>query len=173
MLAVSAYTLLKSELFYVHSFANIENRNLTDLWEYTDSAQGLSGRDVIWTTLYLMFLKSPLFGIGFFAPLNIVYQDIRTNVFFAHNYFFTILTGGGLFLFIPTIVFYAFITFRSFKVIKKNSLTYLGVQMLLMVIIINLTNTYYAHFFKGPLIWFIFGAGIFLIFDRESLARER
>lgn len=164
------FALMSVKFFFVH----VGNKNILDLLLFSKSQDSLNGRDKTWETLYELFLNNIWFGNGFFSQLEIVYQHQTTNIFYSHNILLSILSGGGLFLFIPYMLFWSLIIIMIIKNWMKSKQTFIGFLIILSIVIVFLANTYFAHFFKGSLLWTFLGMGIYLLISdpkKQNLTR--
>lgn len=152
--------------FFLYKHLGAES--LTDLWSITQDTKSLMPRLLRWEILISYFEKDPIMAGGFSRPiLSRVNEGFRA--WGAHNYFLSILGGGGLFLLIPTVLFYGKVLKKVFSIFvfdKMHSFnSYFGIGLILITININISNTYFIQVWSGASIWILFGFGLYLIFE--------
>jgi O-antigen ligase len=167
IIAYYLYNNFSKTLLYKHQ----GSENLQELFEKSkDVEKTIATRLRRWDILWDLFLNNPILGVGFSKTyLNNI--NVGSTVWGAHNYFIAVLSGGGLFVFIPIFVFYL----KYLILILKKLLTLYhidfhfmwGIVLFLNVININSTNVYYYGLF-GPIpIWTFFGAAIYELSQKQ------
>jgi len=158
--------IIPEALIYKHQGAN----NLKELFNNTQDVETtISTRLNRWDILTKEFTDNYVFGgTGFRDP---ILDEINEgfNAWGAHNYFYAIAAGGGLFLLIPTLLFYVYIIRRTIKSFRRGMtpMKLLGIGLIVNGININMTNCYYAGFYSAFVIWVSTGIGIYLLTIKE------
>jgi hypothetical protein len=163
ILLVVMYHFLFPILFHVHQGA----QDLAELMHKSgDIEYTISTRLTRWEIVQSIIKNNLLFGVGFYKKVLFYHVGNWNTVSIqaAHNYFLSILGGGGLFIFIFMINFYYKIFDTALKKYKLNkSRVIKGITLVLLVININITNVSFARFNISIVIWSIMGLGIYYI----------
>jgi len=157
-------------------FSHQGAHNLTELFAKSESAEiAIPTRLIRWQFLIYHFLINPIFGAGLLLKTTNAGLDIDAfvDLWQGHNYFLSMLAAGGLFLSLPIIILTIISIAKSFKWFissGKNLNNIFGAILVLNVININFTNTYFASYWAGPMIWSLFAVGLYELTNKKSEA---
>jgi hypothetical protein len=148
--------------------------NLTEILQDTFQSEETGGLRVLrWYLMIESFKKNVWMGIGF--AKEDVYdlyskgglgERTLSSVWQAHNFYFALLGGGGLLVFMPHFLMHLIAFYKSIGdlISRKRSFirTFRGF-LILEVIVINMTNCYYVFYWSGSIMWMCFGIAWYLI----------
>ena len=145
---------------YLYWFENSEIRILLEELSRKYLRKNMfSGRQILWSEIYLLILKKPWLGYGF----DITPEDIIGGSYSAHNWYMQILLQSGivgLFLLIVlfVIIWNILYSYRE-NVISRNTMAYLLAVMIWQCFEVSITQN---NLSTGLMVWLILGIGISL-----------
>lgn len=158
-------SLYPDSIFHHHHGSS----NLSELLDDTKDINTIDLRILRWSILFDAFVDNPLIGVGFWER---ILADVHgpDEVWGAHNYFISILAGGGLLLSIPILLIHVLPLIKSMNIvwnkIPVDGYFFVGIGCFLNVININMTNPFFGTRGIEVIIWTMFGVGIYEIYHK-------